>query len=81
MAKIICSRCQSENVVVRLEQTEAKTKNKKRGCLTMLGRWTLILCTFGLWFLVPKFKGKSNTKFKSQTVAICQSCGNTWQVK
>lgn len=75
-----CPKCGSEKVIVTVEQEGAKTKTRNRGCLWTLGRWMLIICTLGLWLLVSKSKGKSKTKFKSKTVAICQSCGNKWEV-
>lgn len=75
-----CPKCGSENVNVTVEQTNAKTKGKGNGCLWTLGRWTLILCTCGLWLLVGRRKGSAKTKYKNKTVAICQNCGNRWYV-
>lgn len=75
-----CPKCGSENVSVQVMQTEGKTRQRGTGCLWTLGRWTLILCTCGLWLLVGKRKGTGKTKFKNETVAICQQCGNRWKV-
>ena len=77
---MVCPKCKSENVTVTTEQVSGKTGTKGTGCLWALGRWTLIICTCGLWLLIGKRKGTSSTKFKSQTVAICQGCGNKWKV-
>jgi len=77
---MVCPKCGSANVNIISEQTEAKTGTKGNGCLWALGRWTLILCTCGLWLLVGKHKGKSTTKFKSETMGLCQSCGNKWKI-
>lgn len=75
-----CKKCGSENVNVMLEQTGGKTRMRGRGILWTLGRWTLIICTCGLWLLVGKSKGKGTTKFKNRSVAVCQGCGYKWAV-
>lgn len=75
-----CPKCGSNNVNVTSEQTNAKTNKQGNGCLWSIGRWLLIICTCGLWLLVGKHTGKSKTKFKNVTVAICQDCGNKWKV-
>lgn len=75
-----CPKCKSENVNVMTEQVSAKTKGNGMGCLWTLCRWTLILCTCGLWLLVGKRKSTSRTKIKNNTVAICQNCGHKWTV-
>ena len=64
-----CPKCKSENVNVVMDTSQ---KIKKSGCLWSLGRTLLIICTFGLWLLVPKRVGHT----KSKAVALCQSCGN-----
>ena len=78
---MICPRCSSENVTVTIEQESAKTKNRGNGCLWSLGRGLLVICTCGLWLIIGKRTGSAKTKFKSKTVAICQSCGNKWVVE
>ena len=75
-----CPKCGSVNVLVTSEQTGSKTSGKGAGCLWSIGRWCLIICTCGLWLLVGKHKGKGKTKIKNSTVAICQNCGNKWNV-
>lgn len=75
-----CSKCGSENINVMVEQTNAKTKTSKMGCLWGTCRLFLIICTCGLWLLVGKRKGTSKTKFKNKTVAVCQNCGHKWYV-
>lgn len=77
---MVCPKCKSENVTVTTEQVSGKTKGSGMGCLWALGRWTLIICTCGLWLLVGKRKGTGKTSFKNQTVAVCQNCGNKWNV-
>lgn len=75
-----CPKCGSSNVNVMVEQVSAKTKGRNMGCLWTLARWSLILCTCGLWLLVGKRKSTGKTKFKNNTVAVCQNCGNKWYV-
>ena len=76
-----CKKCGSENVTVTREQIAAKTKTNHTGLLHDLGRLFLVLCTCGLWLLVPRRKANSRTKFKSETICICQDCGNSWRIK
>lgn len=66
-----CPKCKSENINIVSEQTNAITNN--RSLIHVVGRLILIICTCGLWLLIPKKKAK--TKFKNKTVGICQSCG------
>jgi hypothetical protein len=75
-----CPKCNSENVLVTNEQIGGKTRTRGTGCLWTLGRWLLIVCTLGLWLLIGKRKRTSKTKFENRTVAICQNCGNRWNV-
>lgn len=75
-----CLKCGSERVNVATEQLSANTKQNKMGCLWTIFRWCLILCTGGLWLLIGKRSGTGNTKFKNQTIALCQSCGHKWKI-
>ena len=75
-----CPKCGSEEVTVTTEQVSGKTRTIHTGCLWELGRLCLIICTCGLWLLIGKRKETGNTKFKNQTVAICQKCGHKWNV-
>lgn len=76
-----CPKCGSENVLVTVEQKSSKTKRKGTGLLSKIGRLALILCTCGLWLLIPKREGTNKSKIKSQTVGVCQSCGHKFDVK
>ena len=75
-----CPRCGSLNILVTSEQLSAKTRERGPGCLWRIGRTLLIICTLGLWLLVGRRRGTAKTKFKNQTVAICQNCGKRWKV-
>lgn len=81
---MICPRCGSDHVNVMTEQVsgKSKTRGKHMGILWRLGRLFLIIMTCGLWLLVGKRKEtqKTKMKYKNQTVAICQNCGNKWVV-
>lgn len=77
---MVCPKCKSEDVTVTVEQVAGNTRETNPGCLWTLGRWTMIICTLGLWLVIGKHKGKGKTNFKSQTVAVCQNCGNKWKV-
>lgn len=71
-----CPYCGSPNVSVQIVQHSARTRN--RGCLWGLARLFLVICTCGLWLLIGS--AKSKTKMQNRTVAVCQSCGESWYV-
>ena len=78
---MVCPKCSSQNVHVMVEQVSAKTKKRGNGCLWGICRAILVCCTFGLWLLIGARVGSEKTKFKSNTVAICQNCANKWIVE
>ncbi len=71
-----CESCNGTNMNVVLEQQSGKMQVHKTGILARMGRLFLILCTAGLWILVPKRKEHGKTKYSSKRVALCQSCGH-----
>lgn len=76
-----CSKCGSENVNV---QELTVFKNKKTGCLywLIIGWWLEPIMWLFLtlpWLIVKVFKPKG-IKSKIKKRAICQSCGNSWNV-
>jgi hypothetical protein len=77
---MVCPKCGSTNVMVTTEQVSGKARKKDMGCLWSIGRWFMIICTCGLWLLVGRRKGTDKMKYKNKTVAICQNCGNKWNV-
>lgn len=77
---MICPKCGSQNVNVQIVQMGAKSSTKGKGCLFGLMRLLLIICTCGLWLLLGKKKSKTKTTFKNEKVAVCQSCGNQWNI-
>lgn len=75
-----CPKCGSDKVNVNVVQTSATSSTKKKGCLFGIGRVILIICTGGLWLIFGKKKAKTKTSFTNATKAVCQNCGNTWNV-
>lgn len=77
-----CPKCKSESVKVDLVQVEGKTKkhgNGLGGHINNTARGLTAICTLGMSNLVwKKSKGNEKTKYKNQTVCICQNCGHTW---
>ncbi len=69
---MICEKCGSSNV-----QAVANTqgKIKKRGCLATLVHIALIVCTAGLWIIVPLLTGGSKGKIKTKVEFVCLNCG------
>lgn len=73
---MVCPKCSGSNVQVSMVQDKLKTNHVSP--LARMGRLLLILCTCGLWLLVPK--SKSNSSIKNRKMAVCQSCGHSWRV-
>ncbi len=78
-----CPKCKSENVNVELVQAEGKTKKSGIGLgghvNNHLRRTTAVL-TLGTSNLVwKKATGEEKTKFKNQTMCVCQNCGHVWK--
>lgn len=71
-----CPKCGSENVNVQVVNTKIKTNHT--GILHAIARGMLILCTCGLWLLVPS--RKENSKVKNGSMAVCKNCGKSWKV-
>lgn len=71
-----CPNCNSERVNVQIVTDKVKTNHT--GLLHSLGRLMLILCTCGLWLLVPK--RKENSKMHNSKLAVCQDCGHSWKI-
>jgi transposase-like protein len=69
-----CPKCESDNFEVI-----SKTTGKMHGGTGIFGliRFCLIICTCGLWLLVPQNRGK----VKSKTIFVCRNCGNEFDKK
>ncbi|MDO4275909.1 MAG: hypothetical protein Q4D16_19755 [Eubacteriales bacterium] len=91
---ITCPKCKGRNVQVSLEAVEEKSKGRdevrKKSIVTRAansaGRATMVMATAGLWALTPKKskyseKKTGKTKIINKKYAICQDCGNSWEVK
>lgn len=76
-----CPKCSSCFINYQFVQENAKTKTNNVSILSRLGRALLVLCTCGLWLLVPKRKSTSKTNIRSRKMAICNTCGYSWEVK
>lgn len=81
MMALVCGKCGSGNVHVEYVQTGARTSTKKKGCLHSMGRWLLIICTLGLWYIFGKKKSTSKTKMQNAKMAVCNNCGHSWAVR
>lgn len=77
---MLCSNCGSDKVNVSLVQSGAISNTKKKGCLFAIGRLILIICTLGLWMIFGKKAAKTKTRIINTSMAVCQSCGNSWSV-
>ena len=82
---MVCPKCQSENVSVSVT-TETSLKEKKHGALywVFIGWWLKPILWFCLtlpMLIIKIFKPKNyKLQNKTQKIAICQSCGHSWNV-
>lgn len=80
-----CKRCGSQSVVIQMMQVAGKTKRKGNGFsghANNFFRMITIICTLGLAALFwKKSEGVNQTKYNNQKIAVCQSCGSSWNVK
>lgn len=80
-----CPNCGSPNINVQVVQDKAKKSNKGVGVggnINNAARATTAVCTLGLSNIFwKKSKGSDKMKFKNNTMAVCQNCGTTWEVK
>ncbi|MCL2708218.1 MAG: hypothetical protein FWF03_03780 [Defluviitaleaceae bacterium] len=75
-----CPKCGGSNISYQIVQTGSTTKAKSAGCLWSLGRAVLVICTCGLWLIIGKRRGTGTTSVFNKKMAICQSCGKSWNV-
>lgn len=82
---MVCPKCGNDNVNVQVVN-EVTLKDKHHGCLWMLfiGWWWIAFkwLVLTLPALIFKIFGHKKQKAinKQKTVAICQNCGNKWNV-
>ena len=82
---LCCPTCGSTNVQVQLVEQGQQTTKKGVGFgghVNNTARALTAIGTLGMSNLVwKKSKGTNKTKTVHATVAICQYCGNSWEVK
>lgn len=80
-----CVKCAGTNLTIELLQAGGRTRKHGTGLggnMNNAARGFTALGTLGMSNLVwKKSKGTSKTKFKTQKVAICQSCGHDWEIR
>jgi len=80
-----CSKCGSENVTVQVV-TETELKQKKHGIIywLLIGWWLKPILWFFLtlpMLIIAIFRPKKyKTKTHTKKVAVCNSCGKSWNV-
>jgi hypothetical protein len=67
-----CRKCGSENLQA-ISNTYGSVK--RRGCLMTLIHIFLVICTAGLWLIVPLIRGGSKGKIRTKVQWVCNSCG------
>lgn len=80
-----CVKCASDNVTVEMMQSGGRTRKHGTGLggnMNNAARGLTAISTLGMSNLVwKKSKGTEKMKYKSQKIAICQSCGHDWAVR
>lgn len=78
--KLVCKKCGSENIQVQKISAQVK---KKKGLMYWSIGWLIDL---GLWLfltlprLIIQIFKPTKTVTKTDTVAVCQNCGNDWKI-
>ena len=89
----LCPKCHGTHIKYDIQSVQTQTKGKSevrdKSALTKvgnkMGRAAMIGMTGGLWALTPKKSDKkevqkSKTKIINNKIAICQDCGNIWNI-
>ena len=71
---MICKKCHSSNVVVNMS---SYTKSKSRSLIWNL---LMILLTGGLWLVWMLIRKSKETVIHEKT-CVCQTCGDSWNIK
>lgn len=82
---MVCPQCGSENVTIQMQQVSSKTKKSGIGFggqMNNLARGMTAFCTLGLSNLFwKKATGTEKSRVQNRKVCLCQSCGNSWEIK
>lgn len=93
--RICCSRCGSDDINISInqfaQQSVSNTKHQKRSMVDRAayktGRGMMNMATMGMLGVFTPKRGKykevttTTTNIVNQKIAICQSCGNSWNVR
>lgn len=93
--RLCCGRCGSDDINISInqftQQSVSKTKHQKRSIADRAayktGRGVMNMATMGMWGVFTPKRGKykdvtkTTTNVVNQKIAICQSCGNSWNVR
>ena len=84
MRGLKCPKCKGTDISVQMVDVGSKTSKRGPGLVGNTynaARGMAGLATLGLSNIVlPKAKGSEKTKNKLVKMAICQSCGHSWEV-
>lgn len=70
--KKMCPKCKCDDI-----SYQTVVESRSSGCLTVILYVILALTIFGLLIVIPLMLRKKN---RTVTYAVCQGCGNRWEV-
>lgn len=81
-----CKKCGSNNVSVQLvTETQMKTKHHSLLYWIFIGWWLepILWIFLTIPMLFGKMFGRKNQKLKQKhiSIAVCQDCGNRWEIR
>lgn len=83
--KLCCPACGGDNINVQIVAEGVKTSRKGVGLgghVNNAARGVTAIATLGVSNLVwKKSEGTNKSKMQNNKVAVCQSCGNSWNIK
>ena len=82
---MVCPKCGGDNIAIQMQQVSTKTKKSGVGFgghMNNFVRGMTAVCTLGASNLVwKKATGTEKSEIQSRKICLCQSYGNSWEVK
>lgn len=75
---MVCPNCGANNSQAI---SNVHGKIKRRGLISTLINLLLIICTCGFWLIILFIRGGSKGKIKTETMFVCNECGNEFTAK
>lgn len=75
---MVCPNCGANNSQAI---SNVQGKIKRRGIISTLINLLLVVCTCGFWLIIMLIRSGSKGKIKTETMFVCNECGNEFTAK